>query len=287
MKTISLFLLTLISIALVASMLGVRIVEAGEVGVVVRFGEVTGRTLEPGAHIITPFAEGVKTYNTKKVTYETSTEEKQQGSKADYKDYPVDTNTADGQPVDIAYTVRFSVDPTQATTIANTIGSQNDLVEKIVKTESRIWARNIPRRFEAEVLYTGIGSETMQNEIFDALKPIFLDNGLILDTVGIREIYFDDAYVNAIKAKQIEAVAVETAKNTAEKAKFEKEARITKAEGESQEQELQKLTLSNEVLRKFELDNQKSLIDRWNGVYPSTLFMGASDSQFILPITGK
>lgn len=287
MRTISIVSLTFIALVIFTTLLGVRTVDAGEVGVVIKFGQVTGRVLEPGAHTVIPFVEGVRIYNTKKVTYETSTEEKQKGSNADYRDYPVDTNTADGQPVDIAYTIRFSVDPTQVTTVANTIGTQNDLVEKIVKTESRIWARNIPRQLQAEVLYTGTGSETMQNEIFDVLQPIFLRNGLILDTVGIREIYFDVAYIDAIKAKQIEGVAVETAKNTAEKAKFEKEARITKAEGEAQEQELQKLTLSGEVLRKFELDNQKSLINKWNGQYPSTLFMGANDSQFILPISGN
>lgn len=266
------------------TLLGIRIVDAGEIGVITRFGEVTGRTLEPGAHIVTPFVEGVRIYNTKKVTYETAVEEKQKGSNADYKDYPVDTNTADGQPVDIAYTVRFSVDPTKVTEVANTIGDQDALVEKIVKTESRIWARNIPRRFEAEVLYTGAGSETMQNDIFDVLAPIFTANGLILDTVGVREIYFDGGYVEAVKAKQIEAVAVETAKNTAEKALYEKEARITKAEGEAQEQELQRTTLSNEVLAKLELDNQRALIEKWNGSYPATLFVGAEGNQFLLPL---
>lgn len=275
--------MTLVLVLLTAAT-SVRVIEAGEIGVVVRLGEVTGRTLAPGPHILVPFVESARVYNTKKVTYETAVEGKQAGSEADYKDYPVDTNTADGQPVDIAYTIRFSVDPTQATTVANTIGDQEALVEKIVKTESRIWARNIPRRYEAETLYTGEGSEHMQNEIFGALQPVFLSNGLILDTVGIREIYFDLQYVDAIKAKQIEAVAVQTAQNTAEKAKFEKEARITKAEGEAREQELQRATLSSEVLEKLQLDNQRALIDKWNGEYPATLFVGGDSGQFIIPL---
>ena len=51
--------------------MGFRQVDAGEVSVVTNFGEVTGKTLEPGANFITPFVQGTITYNTKKVTYET------------------------------------------------------------------------------------------------------------------------------------------------------------------------------------------------------------------------
>src|SRR3990167_10005198 len=127
---------------LITLLLSVRTIDAGEVGVVTRWGKVTGRTLNPGANMVIPWVESVLKYETKKVIYETASQEGQKGSKADYKDFPVDTNTKDGQRVDIYYTIRFSVDPTQAGWIAQNIGSQDALVEKVVKTESRIWARN-------------------------------------------------------------------------------------------------------------------------------------------------
>jgi len=249
----------------------IKIINPGEVAVVTRLGRVTGRVLEPGPNIIIPFAESIIHYNTKKIIYETSSVEKQAPSNADYKDYPVDTNTEDGQQVNIFYTVRFSIDPTKASWIAQNIGSESAVVEKIVKTESRIWARNIPRRFSAETLYTGDGSLKVQNEIFEALKQTFSDNGIILDSVGIREIQFTDQYVGAIEAKQIEAVKVETEKNKAEQAKFQKEARITQAEGQAEEQRLQSLTLDPQVLEKIRLDNQAKFIDKWNGVMPSVI----------------
>ncbi len=91
-----------------------RAIGAGEVGVVTRFGRVTGRVLEPGAHFIIPVIEKSSGYNTKKIIYETATLDKQLLSDADYKDFPVDTNTEDGQQVDIFYTVRFNIDPTKA-----------------------------------------------------------------------------------------------------------------------------------------------------------------------------
>jgi len=62
-----------------------------------------------------PIIDKTYIYNTKKVIYETTSEEKQRYSNANYKDYPVDTNTKDGQQVLIYYTIRFSVDPEKVT----------------------------------------------------------------------------------------------------------------------------------------------------------------------------
>lgn len=254
-------------------LLGFRTIDAGEVGVVTKFGQVTGKVLSPGANFITPWVESVTTYNTKKVIYETSTVESQKESQADYKDFPVDTNTKDGQQVNIFYTVRFSVDPTKATFVAQNLGAESALVDKIVKTESRIWVRNIPREFEAQELYTGIGVVEVQNEIEAKLRPTFVANGLILDSVGIREIKFNQDYVDAIEKKQIAAVQVETEKNIAEQAKFKKEARITEAEAAAKEQELQRTTISDELLRKM-------WIERWNGQLP-TYVMGNEATNLI------
>lgn len=243
------------------------IVQPGTVKVVTRLGLITGRILEPGPHFILPFVESTITYNTKKVIYEATSNEKQTASRADYKDYPVDTNTKDGQQVDIYYTVRFSIDPTKATWIAQNLGSEFAVVEKIVKTESRVWVRNIVREYEAEKLYTGNVID-VQNQIEKKLEPTFEKNGIILDAVGIREIKFTPQYVNAIEQKQIEAVKVETEKNRAEQAKYEKERRITQAEGMAKEQELQRSTLTDQLLKKM-------WIEKWDGRLPT--YYGGND----------
>jgi len=268
-------LIVLFALLLVAFLFSFRMVKPGSVKVVTRFGRVTGRTLEPGASFVIPFAEKTLTYNTKKVIYETTSEEKQKGSEADYKDYPVDTNTQDGQQVDIFYTIRFSIDPTQAIWVAQNIGSEQALVEKVVKTESRFWARNIPRGYSAESLYTGSGSLEVQNEIFNTLNPTFKANGLVLDGVGIREIKFAQDYIDAIEDKQIQFVKVESEKNIAEQAKHQKEARITNAEAQAKEQELQKSTITDQLL-------EKMWIERWDGHLP-TYMMDDAGALIQLP----
>lgn len=249
-----------------------EMVEAGSVKEVLRFGKPIGRTLQPGVNLVIPIADRTVKLNTKRLIYETTSKEKQKGSQADYKDYPVDTNTADGQQVDIYYTVRFSVDPTKTTWIVSNIGNEFALVEKIVKTESRIWARNVPREYTAEDLYTGNVQE-VQRKIEDILRPKFLNNGILLDSVGIREIKFTEQYVKAIEDKQIEAVKVETAENKARQAVYEKEQRITQAEGQAKEQQLQRETISKELL-------EKMWIEKWDGHLP-TYMLGEGGSPLI------
>lgn len=279
----------LILLLLLPSLLGLRFVDAGEVGVVTRFGRVTGRNLDPGAHFVMPFVDRVLTYDTKLVVYETRKEidgklayDKVYDEEASvYLDYPVDTNTLDGQRVNIYYTVRFSVDPTRAGEIAQEVGSEDALVGKIVKTESRIWARNIPREYDAASLYSG-NVVDVQNKIADRLRPVFEENGIFLDEVGIREIEFTEEYVRAIEQKQIEAVKVETEQNIAEQAKFQKEARITQAQAQAEEQRLQRETLDGQVLEKIKLDVQREQINKWNGAYPQYLFLGTEGQDFLL-----
>jgi regulator of protease activity HflC (stomatin/prohibitin superfamily) len=239
---------------------------------------VTGKVLYPGASLIVPFIEKTLYYNTKKINYETAPSDKKALSSADYRDIPVDTNTKDGQPVDISYTVRFSVDPGKATWIAQNIGPEEALVEKIVKTESRVWVRNVPRGHSAEELYTGEGSLKVQEMIFEKLRPVFEANGLILDMVGVREIGFDKSYVEAIKAKQVELVKIEVEKNKAAQEEYKKVQRITAAEGQAKEQELQRTTISDALLRKL-------WIEKWDGKLPT--YVGGSDTSALLQIPNQ
>ena len=265
-----LFIFILIFILLTSSF---KAVSAGTVKIVTRFGKVTGRMLNPGAHFIFPLAESTITYNTKKVTYEASDQPK--NSRATYTDLSVNTTTKDGQQIELNYTVRFSVEPKKAGWIANNIGTELDVVEKIVKTDPRIHARNIARGFNAADLYTGNIIE-MQKAVEDFLRPIFEENGLLLDEFGVRGITFTDDYISAIEAKQIEKERVITEENIARQEDFRKEARIIKAQGEAEEQRLQRQTLNEALLMKM-------WIEKWNGNVPDVMTGDQGNLLFQIP----
>jgi len=236
MPTISISRLLLVPVVLVVVMGlfgSATTIDAGTVGVVKRLGRVTGQVLDPGFHLIFPFIDRVVIYNTKDIIYETTPVEKQAASKANYVDYPVDTTTEDGQQVNICYSIRFRVKRSEAPRIAQELGDEAAVVEKVVKFHSRVLCRQIPRKYKASDLYTG-DITVVQDEILQQMRPLFEAKGLVLDSLGIREITFSSDYIDAIEQKQIEKEQVITEQYRAEQAKYRKEATITEAEGEAE-----------------------------------------------------
>ncbi len=244
-------------------------VQYGTVGLLTRFGKIIGEAKDPGLHLKFPLVDKVVVYRTQKIVYETLANDTLYNStNADYMDVSVDTNTKDGQQVSIRYTIRFYIVPDKIKDVAEKLGTESEVVEKIVKTDSRIWVRQIPRSYSANELYTG-NIDVVADEITEKLVPIFEENGLVLDEFGIRAIQFADAYINAIEQKQIEAEKVKTEEFIAQQEEFKKKALITKAEGESEAQKLQEKTLTNNLIKKL-------YIEKWNGILPNIMTDGSS-----------
>ena len=117
--------------------------------------------------------------------------------------------------------------------LAQELGDEAAVVEKVVKFHSRILCRQIPRNHKASELYTG-DITVVEDAIVQQLRPLFEEKGLALDSFGIREITFSPDYVEAIEQKQIEKEKVITEQYRAEQAKYRKQATITEAEGEAE-----------------------------------------------------
>ena len=205
-------------------------VSYGSVGLVTRFGAVTGKVMQPGLNWKMPLIESVVGYRTQEIIYQTVGEAE---SRAAYDDFPTDTTTADGQQIILKYSIRFRIDPQRVNWIANNIGDERDVVEKVVKFHSRILARNIPKEYAALDLYTGNILE-VQDQFEEQLSPLFAEKGIILDSFGLRKIEFTEDYKQAVEQKQIEAEAVITEQHRAEQATYQAQAQVELAKGESQ-----------------------------------------------------
>jgi regulator of protease activity HflC (stomatin/prohibitin superfamily) len=209
-------------------------VDFGKVGMVTRFGRITGQIMQPGLNWKVPFVDRVIIYRTQEIVYITEEQAGQDAYKVGtYLDYPTDTTTADGQQISVKYSVRFRIDATKITRIANEIGDEEALVDKVVKFHTRILARNIPKEYEALDLYTG-KIQAVQMEFEDQLRPLLAEKGVILEAFGLRQIEFQEDYVQAIEQKQIEAENVQTEQNRAEQAKWQAQSVIEAAKGEAQ-----------------------------------------------------
>jgi regulator of protease activity HflC (stomatin/prohibitin superfamily) len=215
-------------------------VQYGTVAVVTQFGRVVGE-FQPGLNWKLPFIQDTIVYRTQEIVYETSEDPNQ--SDADYPDYQVDTATADGQQIQVRFTIRFRIRPDRASDIAQNLGPEARAVEKVIKAESRSIVRNTLKRYTASQLYSG-NVEAAQEAIAEILAPRFAANGLELTFFGLRSIVFSDAYKQAVENKQIEAENIITKQNLAKQAEFEKQRRITEAEAEAEAERVQRIGIA-------------------------------------------
>lgn len=298
----------LLVISVLAVLNSYTIVQAGSVAVVKRLGEVV-KVFEPGLNWKIPFIDETIVYRTQEIVYETS--DTPQSSAADYTDIQVDTATSDGQQITARYTVRFRIKPQEAANIVNNLGTEGEVVEKIVKQNSRVWVRTLLRSFSANQLYSG-DIQGAQESIASQLRSDFEEEGLELVFFGLRQIGFTEAYKQAVENKQIEAENIITKQNLARQAEFEKQRIITEAEAEAERQRLERIGVAQgeaeSIKLKAEADANATLVraeaqaqankliavsltpdviewqavNQWSGRYPTVLSTGGGE-QLILP----
>ncbi|MHB1275280.1 MAG: prohibitin family protein, partial [Candidatus Humimicrobiaceae bacterium] len=219
------------------------IVNAGNVKVLTQFGRTTGVVFNPGFHMKAPFIQSTVNYSTRQVTYETS--DSSESSTANFRDFVIDTTSSDGQQITLKYTIRFSIDAKQAVWILNNIGTMDDLVEKVVKAESRSVSRNIPKKYTAAQLYSK-GVFDVQEEIYNTLIAKFSKNGVIMDDFLLRKIDFTEQYFNVLEEKQIAQERIVVEKNILEQEKIKKDQVIVQAQAEAEQ-----IKIKGEALKQY------------------------------------
>ncbi len=284
-------------------------VEAGTVAVVKQFGDVW-TVFEPGLNFKMPFIQEVVVYRTQEIIYETRAEtEYSEGGKGIYLDTEVDTATSDGQQIGVRFTVRFRIDGKRAAYILENLGTEQEVVEKVVKANARVRVRNILKRYEAASLYSG-DVAVAEQAIEEQLRADYTKEGIELVFFGLRSIQFTDEYKKAVEEKQIEAERIKTRENQAKQAEFAKQQTIIEAEAEAERQRLERIGVAQgeaEAIKlQAEADAAAILIKaqaqadankliagsltpqiiawqatlNWNGQYPVVLGGGG---QYILP----
>jgi len=211
-------------------------IKYGTVGLVTRFGGLTGTIFEPGLHWKLPLAEGIVSIPTVVLSYETS--DNPELSNADYRDYPVNAQTVDGQQITIKYTVLFFIPGENAAQVVQNIGRPDEVVENVVKAHSRNLTRLRAQNYSAEELYSGEGIFNYEQVVRDGLAEEFGDYGITLDKFLVRKVEFDADYITAIEEQQIAQESIETAQYKSEAAEYEKERQIRLAEADAERTKL-------------------------------------------------
>lgn len=286
-------------------------VQRGTVGLVSRFGALTGTVFQPGLHWKTPFIETVERFDTTQQSYEMS--DYPDTSKAQWTDFTVGSQTSDGQSVAISATTIFRVpDGEAAVSIRQNIGPMEEVVENVVKANVRSIARNTSKLYTANQLYSGDITE-YQDDVGRQLAVEFegTGEGLILVDFKVRGIKFEEKYSDAVEAKQIAAERIVTEQNNAEAAVYEAQkiqeiakgeanASVERAKGEAEAVKLRadanayavevdadaQAYAAEEIgkaLQRYEQVLQLRFIENLNN---QTVWL-PSDFQYLLPVPGE
>ena len=254
-------------ILLIVLVQSVIIIQAGHVGVVKRLGAVRSE-FAPGMHFIVPWIDQVILYPTIKKTYEAT--EIAGESRADFPDVIITALTSDGQQIRVGITARFMIQPGKAAWILQNLGTEQDYVEKIVKTEIRGSGRRVPTKFAAFDLYTKRSYEAQQ-VLFDEIAPKFEKNGLILDELVLRNITFTPEYAKTLEEKQIALENITTEKNKLEQEKIRKEQKIVAAEADARSIEIRQAALTkNPTIIQWEFVQKLAPNIQW-GILPQNM----------------
>ncbi|RYF57426.1 MAG: prohibitin family protein, partial [Cytophagaceae bacterium] len=159
----------------------VRQIDAGHVGVVSLFGNVSDRALTSGLNFVNPLAN-VTEFDTKTQNY-TMSATNDEGQKTG--DDAIRVLTADGLEVVIDLTVLYRVVPADVPRIYQDIGT--DYMDKIVRPITRTRIRDNAVYYDAVALYSTRRDE-FQGRIYKSIESDFRKRGLLLEQLLIRNI---------------------------------------------------------------------------------------------------
>lgn len=200
-------------------------IPAGQRGVVIRFGGVTGTILDEGLQTKLPFIDSVERMSIQTQKYE------------------VDAASASKDLQDVSTTIalNYRLDPGQTAEIYRTLG--NEYIDRIAAPAIQEIVKQVTARYNAEDLI--LERDKVKNDITTTLSERLLERGIITEAVSITEFKFSATFTAAIEAKVAAEQAVSEARNKLERIKVEAQqreeqeigeanARIAKAEGEAE-----------------------------------------------------
>ena len=244
-------------LAILASM--IRVVGATDVGIPVTLGKI-GSPLNPGIHFTMPWTT-VTAFSTRlQESVMSQTSEEGDVQRAD----GIEVLSSEGGRLVLDVTVRYGIDPAQASALFRLVGSTDGIRDRIVRPDTRALVRDIYSRFSAEESYSikrEIVSATAEKELRDRLKP----RGIVLDALKIRDITLEDNLQKQITAKleakqQAERALIEQKKEQTQAETRRKVAetdalsKVVTAKGEAEANRVLSQSLTPELLRAKEID---------------------------------
>jgi len=230
--------------------------QAGNRGVVLRFGAVTGRTLGEGIYMVTPFVESVEIMSVQVEAYSAEAE----------------AVSKDLQQVKTTVTLNYALDPVKVGTVYQTLGRNYE--DRIIKPAIQESVKASTAQYDAESLVSkrAIVKQTIQ----DSLKVRLATHGILVDQISITDFQFTADFMKAVEEKVTATQLAMKAKNDLERIRMEAQQKVVTAQAEAESLRIQKEQVTPQLIALRQLDVQRTAIAKWNGALPTYLMMGGS-----------
>ena len=229
-------------------------VGAGQRGVLLRFGAVTGEIKEEGLYFKVPFAEQVVLMSTQIQKYSA----------------PASASSKDLQVVTTEVTLNYQL---EASRVGETYRNmRQDYESRVIQPFIQEAVKSTTANFDAEQLITQrprVKAE-LQELIAKRLAPL----GIGVVEVSITDFRFTQVFQDSIEAKVKAVQQALEAENALRRVGFEAQQAIVKATAEAKGLELQKVQITEQLLDLRRIEVQGRAVEKWNGVMPTVVTSG-------------
>ncbi len=219
------------------------IVDAGQRGVLMQFGEVQNQILGEGIHVIIPVVNTVKKLSVRVQNQEISAE----------------ASSRDLQDVFTDVALNWHIIPDEANAIFQQIGDETNVIKRIISPAVEEVLKAVMAKYTAEEIITKRGE--VKGGVDDALTTRLGSYHIAVDDISLVHVHFSERFGEAVEAKQIAEQEAKQAEFIALKAIKEAEAKVNLARGEAETHRLLRDGLTPEIL-------QRKAIEKWDGKLP-------------------
>ena len=237
-------------------------VPTGFIGIKTRFGKASENTIQEGLNLKVPVIENIVLIDCRTQKSEVN----------------CGTASKDLQEVSLNVVINYNVNRDNAYDLFRNVGTNYEGI--IINPAILESVKSVTAQYTAEELITKRSevSDKMQETLIGKIES----RGFKVVDFNITDLDFSAVYNQAIENKQVAEQQAKQAQYELEKAKIENEKKIAEAEANAKVMQIQNESTTESALRLKEIELKQQLIQKWNGVLPTTM---SGDVTSILDIT--
>lgn len=237
-------------------------VDAGNLGVVTKWGEIQDVALQEGIYFRTPVKTQIINISTRVHKMEAS----------------ATASSKDLQVVSTKIALNYRLDASRVVEIFRNVGTRIMVENTIIDPALQESLKKATAQYTAEELITK--RQEVKETLAESIRLTLAKSDVLVTELSITDFQFDAQYQQAVEAKQVAEQRALTAKNDLARIRVEAEqaeakargtanAMLARAEAEAKAQELLRKTISPEIV-------YLRAVEKWDGRQPSVVGEGGA-----------